>query len=879
MLHAARTVASVALASTWLAAGAATALEPPTAEQLERYRRDGSLERRAAAAATWGNHLVAPALAARLAPDAGRKALPDLPGVLPSTGNRLTFALLISFADQPGFTDPAVVDDALFGAGDPAGFPYESLRGFYLRSSYGLLDLDGATLGWYQAPYPRDQVEETTAGREALIVEAIRHFDDAGHDFARYDNDGDGAIDYFLVIWTGPHGEWAEFWWGYLTSVQSANTFRVDGKRLSLYSWQWEAWNWPGAFSPAVTIHETGHALGLPDYYDYDDAVGPRGGVGGLDQMAGNWGDHNGFSKWMLGWVDPTRIHASLHDVTVEPLDLEPDAVVVMHGDPPADPFREYFLVEHRRRGGNDTGFPADGLLIWHVDARTSPSGAFLYDNSYTEHKLLRLMEADGLEEIEQGGLADAGDFYRDGDLFGTDTTPSSHRYDGAPTNVELSEIETTAGGMAFEAWLGSGCAIFCDASMPETAWPGAPVPFEMSFSLEFCGGAAVTVAQDFGDGTPVGATDPRHVYRHPGTYDWSLDLTSGEAWCGRSGSILVCEDMRCWSWSEKAPMARGRYFHTLAGLRDGTALAVGDGSPERYLPSANAWSPTAPMNLRYVGLRAVALPDGRVLAAGPTLLGGTGAELYDPVLDRWSVTGGPLHGRVSGGLAVLADGRVLAAGGFAPTTGQPVLETELYDSATGAWSDGGPLSSGVDVATLTPLDDGGALLTGRTTAARFEPSTGSWRQLRDLAFERVYHAAVRLRDGRVMLLGGFETTWVMVFDPDTERWSIGGRLGSTRVAPTAVPLPTGEVLVIGGFDSQGTVLATSELWNPATATWSAAGTMGERRAAHAAALLPDGSILVGGGLRSVLDSLETTDSTERYAPPPAPPRHPAGRH
>ena len=60
-------------------------------------------------------------------------------------------------------------------------------------------------------------------------------------------------------------------------------------------------------------------------------------------------------------------------------------------------------MVQNRTRPGNDADLPADGLLIWHVDARLTRSGSdFLYDNSYTAHKLLRLMEADGLEEIER---------------------------------------------------------------------------------------------------------------------------------------------------------------------------------------------------------------------------------------------------------------------------------------------------------------------------------------------------------------------------------------------------------------------------------------------------------------------------------------------
>lgn len=880
MVRTIRAVAWPALVVMWLVAGAAAALEPPTREQLERYRRDGSLERRVAAAAAWGNQRVSPALATRIGAGDTTKAAREEPGVLPSTGTRYAFALLISFADQPGVSDPAVVDDKLFGAGDPAEFPYESLRGFYQRSSYGLLELDGATLGWYQAPYHRAEVEETTAGREALIVEAIRHFDDAGHDFARYDNDGDGAIDYFLVIWTGPHGEWAEFWWGYLTSFDRSSPFRVDGKRLSLYSWQWEAWDWPGTFTPAVTIHETGHALGLPDYYDYDDSVGPRGGVGGLDQMAGNWGDHNSFSKWLLGWVDPTRIHSGDHVVVVDPLDLAPDAVVAMHGDPPADPDRELFVVEHRRPSGNDTGFPADGLLIWHVDARTGPDGDFLYDNSYTEHKLLRLMEADGLEEIERGGQADAGDFYRDGDLFGDATMPSSRRYDGAPTNVELADISTTEGVMTFAASLGSGCAIFCDAAMAATAWPGVPTPFEIDFRTEGCsGGGPIGLDVDFGDGSAPGGAFSSHVYWQSGAYDWSMQLSSGDTWCGRSGSILVCDDLRCWTWSSGAPMARARYFHTLLELADGSVLAVSDRQTERYRPWTDSWSPAAAMNGSYVDLRAVALPDGRILAAGLTIAGEAGAELYDPLADTWTVTGEPRHDRVLGDLAVVTGGRVVAAGGVDLADGEPVLAAELYNPASGTWSDLGYLASGAPYAVLTALADGGALLTAGTLAERWDPVTLSWRQLPDLPIGYIYHAALQLTDGRVMVLGGSATRRVMVLDLTTERWSIAGQLGSFRAAPAAVLLSTGEVLVSGGYEPQGSVTATTELWDPATNRWAPAGTMHERRAAHAAVVLSGGDVLVSGGLPSVIGRVEPVASAERYLRPVPPPRRAGGRH
>jgi len=211
-----------------LAATSAFALEPPTAEQLERYTLDGSLADRAQAARAYGNHRMSPQLAARFGSAATTKALPEGPKVLPADGSPKVLTLLIAFADMPGYTDPVAVDDRIFGDGEATAYPYESLTSFYSRASYGQLEIAGSALGWYTTPYPREEVTESYIGRQTLIKEVMTHYDTEGHDFSQYDNDGDGYIDYLAVVWTGAHGEWAEFWWGYQTSFWNDN-FTVDG--------------------------------------------------------------------------------------------------------------------------------------------------------------------------------------------------------------------------------------------------------------------------------------------------------------------------------------------------------------------------------------------------------------------------------------------------------------------------------------------------------------------------------------------------------------------------------------------------------------------------------------------------------------------------
>ena len=325
------------------------------------------------------------------------------------------------------------------------------MHDYYARSSYGQLDIQGDVLPWYDTGTPRSAVGTWNGAQEALIEQALDAYAAAhpGWDASKYDNDGDGVIDYLIVIWTGPHTGWSGFWWGYQTYFSGAYT--VGGKRLGTYSWQWEH-QYSGtpptirSYDPLVTIHETGHALGLPDYYDYYPGIGPNGGVGGLDMMDNNWGDHNVFSKWLLDWLTPQVMSDAYGPVALAASATAPAALVVMPGLGSGDAFQEYFIVENKARVANNIDMPGDGLVIWHVDARLDPSTRYqdyLSNNSDTPHKLLRLMEADGLEEIGAGGWADAGDFYTTGDTLGPATRPSGYAY-GKAKAVVVRDIGAT---------------------------------------------------------------------------------------------------------------------------------------------------------------------------------------------------------------------------------------------------------------------------------------------------------------------------------------------------------------------------------------------------------------------------------------------------
>lgn len=459
-------------------AGSLSALEPPTAQQIKEYKARGVWDQRVAAARALGNDRVNPELAARArqrvrveaAKAAGMPAPADLDEIselapppnwgssLPTTGTVKILVILIDFSDYPHGANQTVADveSKYFGSGNAARFPYDSLHNYYQRSSYNQLDVQGTVLGWYRAAhernYYRDLDDTAGVGREPLIKEVLAYYNDpanGGHDFTQYDNNNDGRLDGFYVKWTGPIGDWATFWWAYVTGWGDSS-YRIDGKSLGGYTWSWIAGSTSELYDPQVDIHETGHMLGVPDYYDYNGDVGPDGGVGGLDIMDGNWGDHNCFSKFLLGWLTPTFIVGGSSTLNLRPTGNSQDAVLIMPNAmyTPGTWFDEYYMAQYRSRSaGNDSNFPtgSDGMMIWHVDS----TGYFSYDNSYTAHKLLRLMEADGEEDIEANRGGDAGDFYHAPKTFGTNTVPNSRTYSGLSTGILISQLGSPGATMS----------------------------------------------------------------------------------------------------------------------------------------------------------------------------------------------------------------------------------------------------------------------------------------------------------------------------------------------------------------------------------------------------------------------------------------------
>lgn len=137
-----------------------------------------------------------------------------------------------------------------------------------------------------------------------------------------------------------------------------------------------------------------------------------------------------------------------------------------------------------------------------------------------------------------------------------------------------------------------------------------------------------------------------------------------------------------------------------------------------------------------------------------------------------------------------------------------------------------------------------------------------------DMTVPRAAHAATRLSDGKILLVGGKEKEGSIlssaeIFDSKTNKFSPTGRMQSARFGHTATLLPSGQILIVGGADANGNSLPTAEIYNPTTGVFTAAGNLNAARSNHQATSLDGGKVLITGGVdsnRSALSSAEIYD-------------------
>jgi M6 family metalloprotease-like protein len=238
-------------------------------------------------------------------------------------------------------------------------------RAWFNEVSYGRVQLDVAPVNrWFRMPRSlasyglRDGISWTE--HHDYMADAIRAAD-AEVDFSAYQV-------VYVVAAKGTSIERSPAFQAY-----PGSGIQADGTELRYGATFFEDTRADARYAANVLIHETGHILGLPDLYDVPNPTywSLFRFAGGWDMMS--WNDPGGhflaWEKWKLGWLDPSQLTClggpGELTTTITPLERAGGlkAIVVPTG------LSSAYLIEARRRIGQDASLCETGVLVYSVDA------------------------------------------------------------------------------------------------------------------------------------------------------------------------------------------------------------------------------------------------------------------------------------------------------------------------------------------------------------------------------------------------------------------------------------------------------------------------------------------------------------------------------
>ncbi len=376
-------------------------------------------------------------------------------------GTRSIPVLLAKFSNTAADPYPAGnLQKELFDGPWPTG----TMTEYYKEISYNQFTVTGTVRPWKALP-KSDTTYEGGAGCNGIcgsskvgdFLKDTLDTSDASVDFASFDNDGpdgqpnsgddDGYVDFVAFVHPEAGGEcgneniWSHRW---TYSSWASNDYQTkDAKNGGGFIKVNDYVIMPALACDGSTMiqigvfaHEFGHAFGLPDLYDTDDANGSSEGIGSWCLMAsGSWGGDDSsperpthmsaWSKEFLGWVNPTTVTTDQKPASLPA--VENNASVLKVRISPT----QYYLIENRQKKLFDQNLRTGGLAIWKINqAVIDPGLANNSVNADETNKGVDLEEADGKADLDNNAnRGDAGDLFPGSDnkkKFDNTTNPKS---------------------------------------------------------------------------------------------------------------------------------------------------------------------------------------------------------------------------------------------------------------------------------------------------------------------------------------------------------------------------------------------------------------------------------------------------------------------
>ena len=389
--------------------------------------------------------------------------------VCPSIGdvNLLVIPVHLPSSSNEKYNTDEVREDieTVFFSSNSQRMGFKSVKEFYYESSYGKLNFQGTVTDWFDATSLTNikNVSQITGGTNGTIVTEILPKavewakNSQGINLKDFDKNRDGSIDAVWLVYD--HLDWStEF------ELNYKNNPNYSGEGLNEMLWNvtyWDTNTLPinyddpeqadldpttSAFSWAsfdmmytpyagrdskgfvdishpesikldshTFIHETGHLLGLEDYYTYDSNYHPLGQSSMMDQ---NVFDLDSHSKMLLGWVTPYVVYGT-SEILIPRATVSDRAVIVIPSNYQGissrveqaarqnkldsfryefNPFSEYILIDLFTPDGlnaydafgpsiygrENLTINTSGVRIYHVDSRLFKCNYVEYEGGYS---------------------------------------------------------------------------------------------------------------------------------------------------------------------------------------------------------------------------------------------------------------------------------------------------------------------------------------------------------------------------------------------------------------------------------------------------------------------------------------------------------------
>lgn len=420
----------------------------------------------------------------------------DKKHAIPSTGKVPLLVIPVGFSGSVE-VDVGAIEDAFFGGAGSTS--YYSVAEYYYLSSGKRLSLYGYVCDqFYPCRYDLEHLSGLNGGTacknalSAIYEDAIGWVRENYPDYYQALGEfyGDDPIPaYFLydAPYSGMDGTMAD---------RSSMLWAFSINSPAPISWS-SLYMMGDSIDPHTYIHETGHLLGLSDYYDTVDSSFLHSPLGRMDMMDCSLGDHNAFSKLLLGWGMPFVATESC-EITIHQAELN-NEMILLSPSWNLTPYDEYVLLElytpsllnaedaYSGRSDGARLFGRPGIKAYRVDARlgayennkllgeVGPNMAvdgksvdYLNDNSLSSPYLIQLLDkesgsatlpsyyvaGDSPKDFEEGGRAmhqSESLFYEGDGIGGSAFSDLSFSYGEFPISFEVTSLTSTAATIRIE--------------------------------------------------------------------------------------------------------------------------------------------------------------------------------------------------------------------------------------------------------------------------------------------------------------------------------------------------------------------------------------------------------------------------------------------